>query len=59
MSVDKYKISLDLLKYFNSQDRPVLRANVIGLEYQEGNFGLFYNKTLTQEERSTLDIVLR
>lgn len=59
MKIDKYKMALDLLKYFQAQDRPVLRANVIGLEYQEGNFGLFHNKTLTPEERYTLDLVLK
>lgn len=59
MKIDKYKLSLEILDYFNKQDRPILRANIIGLEYQEGNFGLHYNRTLSNEERSMLDLVLK
>ncbi|MDP3987446.1 MAG: hypothetical protein Q8P81_04445 [Nanoarchaeota archaeon] len=59
MKIDKYKLSLEILDYFNKQDRPILRANVIGLEYQEGNFGLHHNRTLSNEERSMLDLVLK
>lgn len=59
MKVDKYKLSLEILEYFNKQDRPILRANVIGLEYQEGNFGRHHNRNLSNQERSMLDLVLR
>lgn len=61
MKVDKYKLSLEILEYFSKQprDRYVLRANVIGLDYQEGNFGGHFNRTLSNEERSMLDLTLR
>lgn len=61
MKVDKYKLSLEILEYFSKQprDRYVLRANVIGLDYQEGNFGGYFNRTLSNEERSMLDLTLR
>lgn len=59
MKVDKYKLSLEILDYFIKQTRPILRANIIGLEYQEGNFGLHYQRTLSNEERSMLDLVLK
>lgn len=58
MKIDKYKLSLEILEYFSKQDRPVLRANIIGLEYQEGNFGRHYNRNLSNEERSMLDLML-
>lgn len=61
MKVDKYKLSLEILEYFSKQprDRYVLRANVIGLDYQEGNFGGYFKRTLSNEERSMLDLTLR
>jgi hypothetical protein len=61
MKVDKYKLSLEILEYFSKQpkNRYVLRANVIGLDYQEGNFGGHFNRILSIEERSMLDLTLR
>lgn len=61
MIIDKYKLSLEVLEYFSKQpkDKYVLKANVIGLQYQEGNFGRHFNRALTNEERSMLDIVIK
>jgi len=58
MRVDRYKLSLEVLEYFSKQDRPVLRGNVIGLEYQEGGFGGHFSRSLSSKERSTLDLTL-
>lgn len=59
--IDKYKLSLEVLEYFSKQpkDKYVLKANVIGLQYQEGNFGRHFNRTLSNEKRSMLDIVIK
>lgn len=61
MKVDKYKLSLEILEYFSKQDKDkyILRSNIIGLEYQEGNFGRHFNRTLSNEERSMLDLTLK
>lgn len=61
MKVDKYKLALEILEYFSKQprDRYVLRANVIGLDSQEGNFGGHFHRTLSNEDRSMLDLTLR
>jgi hypothetical protein len=61
MKIDKYKLSLEVLEYFNKQEegRYVLRSNVIGLDYQEGYFGLYFKRTLSNDERSMLDLTLR
>lgn len=58
MKIDKYKLSIEILDYFGKQSRPILRSNVIGLDYQEGSFGLFHKRSLSNEERSALDLTL-
>lgn len=58
MKIKKYQLSLELLEYFNKQNRPIIRSNVIGFVSQKGKYEDFFDKTLDKEGKALLDIVL-
>lgn len=58
MNIDKYKLLLEILKYFKAQSKPILRANVLGLVDEPGEFERFYDRIYKSEEKGKLDLGL-
>ncbi len=56
--MQSYHIINKILKFFSSQDRPCLRANIIGLDGQKGKLESFLGESFSPTERSLVDETL-